>query len=112
MRVIIRSPHVDVDPELREHIGAAVRPALEHVEGRITSVQVHLDDLNGPKGGVDKKCECVANCGKLGVLRAEAVHKDVRKAVDAAVTKLQRAIDHAVDHKRGARLAKAPRRRT
>jgi ribosome-associated translation inhibitor RaiA len=85
---------------------------VAHVEDRITSVQVHIADQNGPKGGLDKQCELVANCGHLGVLRTDAVDRELRRAVDGASTKLQRAIEHAVDHKRGARKSATPHRRS
>ncbi|MCC7010956.1 MAG: HPF/RaiA family ribosome-associated protein [Planctomycetes bacterium] len=112
MRVTIRSPHVTLEDSEREHLSEAVKHALAHVESRVTSVQVHVADLNGPKGGVDKQCELVANCGKLGVLRTDATAGEIRAAGDKAVAKLRRAVEHAVDHKRGERKARAPHRRT
>jgi ribosome-associated translation inhibitor RaiA len=111
MRVTIRSPHVTIDQDQRAELADAVRTALAHVESRVVSVQVLIDDSNGPKGGVDQRCECVANCGKLGVLRVEATSSDLKKAVNSAVTKLRRAAEHAVDHKRGERKDKVPHRR-
>ncbi len=81
------------------------------IESCVVSVQVLIDDSNGAKGGVDQRCECVASCGKLGVLRVEATSSDFEKAVNSAVTKLRRAAEHAVDHKRGERKGKVPHRR-
>jgi ribosome-associated translation inhibitor RaiA len=111
MRVLLRSPHVTIEQDQRDEIAASVRTALAHVESRVVSVQVLIDDSNGPKGGVDKRCECVANCGKLGVLRVDATSADLKKAVNAALTKLRRAAEHAVDQKRGVRKAKVSHRR-
>lgn len=111
MRVTIRSPHVTLEQDLRDSIGEDLRAALEHVESRVVSAQVKIDDANGPKGGLDKSCECVVNCGKLGVLRVDAKGKDLKRVVASAMTKLRRAVEHAVDHKRGTRMAKAPHRR-
>lgn len=111
MRVTIRSPHVTLAPNQRAEFADAVRTSLAHVASRVVSVQVLIDDSNGPKGGVDQRCECVANCGKLGVLRVAATSSDLEKAVNSAVTKLRRAAEHAVDHKRGERKDKVPHRR-
>jgi ribosome-associated translation inhibitor RaiA len=111
MRITIRSPHVTIDQDQRQDIAEAVRTALAHVESRVVSVQVLIDDSNGPKGGVDQRCEFVANCGKLGVLRVEAASSELKKAVNSALTKLRRAAEHAVDHKRGERKDKVPHRR-
>ena len=41
----------------------------------------------------------------------EAKGKDLKRVVASAMTKLRRAVEHAVDHKRGTRMAKAPHRR-
>lgn len=112
MRVTIRSPHVALTDTDRDYITDAIKHALSHVESRVTSVQVHLADQNGPKGGIDLQCDLVANCGQLGILRTQATDGKVRAAVDAATTKLRRAVEHAVDHKRDARKTNTPRRRT
>ncbi|MCY3001600.1 MAG: HPF/RaiA family ribosome-associated protein [Planctomycetota bacterium] len=111
MRVLLRSPHVTLEQDLRDSINADLRAALAHVEDRVVSAQVKLDDVNGPKGGLDKNCEVIVNCGHLGILRVEAKGKDLKRVVASALTKLRRAVEHAVDHKRGAARAKAPHRR-
>jgi putative sigma-54 modulation protein len=111
MRILLRSPHVTLEQEFREAVVADVRAALAHVEERVVSAQIKLDDVNGPKGGLDKSCECIVNCGHLGILRVEAKGKDLKKVVASALTKLRRAVEHAVDQKRGAAKSKAPHRR-
>ncbi len=111
MRVTIRAPHVRADDKIRTHIGERVRAAFEHVESRVTSVQVVLVDENGPKGGVDKHVEVLANCGKLGLFRVDAKTNDLVASVDAALKKAQRAVEHAVDHKEGKRRAETKHRR-
>lgn len=112
MRVTIRAPHVRADDRIRDHIGERVRASFEHVEDRITSVQVVLADDNGPKGGVDKHVEVVVNCGHLGVMRVDATTSDLPASIDAALKKAQRAIAHAIGHKKGQRRSGPPPRRT
>lgn len=112
MRVTIRAPHLGADDEIRDHIGERTRAVLGHVEDRITSVQVHLADLNGPRGGIDKQVEVVVNCGHLGVIRADAKSTALRSAIDAALLKVKRAVTHAIDHKQAARRSGPTRRRT
>jgi len=112
MRVTVCSQHVTIDQGQRQEIAEAVRAALAHVERRVVSVRALIDDNNGPKGGVDQRCEFVANCGKLGVLRVEATSTEFDKAVSSALSKLRRAAEHAVDRRRGERKGALPHRRT
>ena len=86
MRITIRSPHVTIDQDQRQDIAEAVRTALAHVESRVVSVQVLIDDSNGPKGGVDQRCEFVASW-RMGetddlVIARMAFQKDGRVRID------------------------------
>jgi len=112
MRVTVCSHHVTIDQGVRREIAEAVRTALAHVERRVVSVQALIGDDNGPKGGVDQRCEFVANCARLGVLRVEATSTELDKALSAALSKLRRAVEHAVDRRRGERKGALPHRRT
>ena len=111
MRITIRATHVQSSDTVREYISTRLRESLAHVEERVGTLQVRLEDVNGPRGGVDKVCLIVANCGKLGTVQAESKSKNLRTAIDAAITKAKAAVTHAVD-KKAARRSKVPRRRT
>ncbi len=42
--------------ELRRHLGDLVKRSLRRLGRELSWVVVHLDDVNGPRGGVDKRC--------------------------------------------------------
>lgn len=50
--------NVDADDALVAMVEAELHSALEHVEDRLTRVEVHLGDVDGDKhgGGADKRC--------------------------------------------------------
>jgi ribosome-associated translation inhibitor RaiA len=111
MRITIRAPHAPVDDRLREYVRKKLGEALAHVEDRIESVQLTLDDLNGPKGGVDKLCQIVANCGHLGVVRVEGRDGTLRDAAEAAIDRAKTTINHAIEKKQTVQRSKVPHRR-
>jgi len=111
MRITIRSPHVSASDTVRTYIGRRLRESLVHFEDRIGSVQVRLEDVNGPRGGLDKLCQVVIGCGKLGTVHTEAKHKTLRDAIDGAIERAKHAVTHAVDRKQTVRRSKVPHRR-
>jgi hypothetical protein len=52
MRGDHRAHRADWLPLLRERL----KLALRRFSGEVTRVRVHLDDVNGPRGGQDKRC--------------------------------------------------------
>ena len=47
---------VNCSAEEAERIEELVRGRLEHVADRLTRVEVHVGDVNGPRGGDDIRC--------------------------------------------------------
>src|SRR4051812_11506452 len=66
----IRSKECATD-EIREYAQRRIRFALDRFRD-VRRVVVSLDDLNGPKGGMDKFCRIVAEFGFASVVVEEA----------------------------------------
>ena len=85
------------DPQSRsvseEMVRAEVESALGRFAERITRVEVHLKDLNGPKSGTDKHCMMEARLGGLAPMAVTADAEDHHAAVVSAAAKLQRMIE-------------------
>jgi putative sigma-54 modulation protein len=111
MRLTILAPQLSATDRVRNYVDQRVRNALVHVENRVDSVQIRLEDLNGPKGGIDKRCQVYANCGRLGVVRTEARDDDLRLAIDTAIDRAKSAVQNAVDKRMTLRRSKVPHRR-
>jgi ribosome-associated translation inhibitor RaiA len=59
MKLRVSSQNQLVTERLRDLIERRVRFALGRFESRIRETSVRLTDLNGPKGGIDKRCTIV-----------------------------------------------------
>ena len=66
--------------------------SLERFRSRIQSVQLYLEDVNGPKGGVDKVCRCVLHLKKL----SPVVIRDADESWSALVQRTANRAAHSV----------------
>ena len=92
MDIEIRTQNVELSDALRHYIerrlGYAVRPFRRNLD----AVTVRLIDLNGPRGGVDKRCRIIATQHPIGTLLAQATDVDLYAAVDRPAHRLERTI--------------------
>jgi putative sigma-54 modulation protein len=56
MQFEIHGKDIPITDQLRGHIERRLCFALERFSRRIRTVRVSIDDLNGPRGGIDKRC--------------------------------------------------------
>lgn len=96
MQIQINSDHqINPSPELASRIQALIRDTLDRYSDRITRVEVHLNDQNSFKGGAnDKRCLMEARVAGLGPIDANHEAESLQLAIDGALEKLERAIEH------------------
>ena len=81
----------DRDSRLEDQI----RQRLARFEGRITDVEVHVSDINGPRGGnADLRCSIEARVNGIAPVAAIDQGDTVDRAVIGAAKKVVRALDH------------------
>lgn len=89
--------------ESRDPAGAQLRGVAEHrvrfVMRRLTwlvpRAKVQLSDVNGPRGGVDKRCHLELKTGSGKAVVVTALARDWRSALDIALGRAARALVHA-----------------
>jgi ribosome-associated translation inhibitor RaiA len=97
MQVLVNSNHHIVGGEdLTERVRGVVEGRLERFAGRITRVEVHLNDLNGSKlGERDKRCMMEARVGGMKPIAVSHEAPTLTEAIHVAADKLERALDHS-----------------
>jgi putative sigma-54 modulation protein len=96
MELDVRGRHLQVSEALRAHLARRLEFALGRVSHRIGVVQVRLEDLNGPRGGVDKRCR-IRVAGDHGWrVVVESADGDAYAAVDLAAGRARRAVERAL----------------
>ncbi len=91
MQVLFKSRHPD-GAELRELTERRVRFVLRRMGWRVPRAQVHLSDVNGPRGGTDKRCQVELRTDVTGPVVASSVADDWRTALDDALARAARAL--------------------
>jgi hypothetical protein len=96
---------VDSDNERDSRLEEQIRQRLARFEGRITDVEVHVSDVNGPRGGnSDLRCSIEARVNGIPPVAAIDEGDTVDRAVIGAAKKVVRALDHQLgklaDHRR------------
>ena len=101
MRIFLQTQGFDLTPEIDAHVRKQMNRSLARLEQHIIAVAVFLGDVNGPKGGMDKKAlVCVQLTSRLAV-RLEVVHDDLYTAISLASRKTKHAVKRTVrKHKR------------
>jgi ribosomal subunit interface protein len=96
MQIQINSDHqINPSPQLATGIQSLIRDTLERYSDRITRVEVHLNDENSIKGGAnDKRCHMEARVAGVGAIDATHQAESLELAIDGAMEKLERAIEH------------------
>ena len=91
MQVLFKSRHNDAN-ELRELAERRVRFVLRRMGWLVPRADVQMSDVNGPRGGVDKRCQVALQTPGAGSVVAVAVARDWRTALDQALTRAARAL--------------------
>lgn len=92
MRIDIQARGFDLTEGLREHTVRRLQFALSWASDEVRTVRVCLSDLNGPRGGNDKRCQIqIPISGNQKVL-VEDAESDLYQAIDRAADRSERAI--------------------
>ena len=98
MKIQINTDHnIKGREAMAEQTRATVESTLGHLADQITRVEVHLSDENGTKtGGHDKRCMMEARLEGHQPIAATHEAETIDEAIDGAVEKLKRALDHTL----------------
>jgi len=101
--------HIPNSQELSDRIQAEVEGALERrYADQLRRVEVYLQDVNGQKGGIDKRCAIEAHLSGYQPVTVHAVAAAIDEAIRGAVDKLTRALAHTLG-RLGDRKGQTPR---
>jgi putative sigma-54 modulation protein len=100
MEVEIRSQNLHVNEEIETHVERRMNFALEQFNSWITHVLVHLEDVNGPRRGVDKQCRILVNIKGGKTIKVEDADTDMISAVNRAADRVGQVVSREVDRRR------------
>ncbi len=96
--------HIEGHEKLAAHVKEVVEHALNRFNERVTRVEVHLSDENSDKNGQDdKRCVMEARIKGLHPAAVTCQAATLGQAVDGAVDKLKRSLDHTLEREASVR---------
>jgi len=96
----IRAVDVDIDQEDRAYLRRKLGRKLGKYARNIQRVSVRLDDINGPRGGIDQHCVIKVILVELPTVIVESSSATVQEAMDEALARVERAVKHALERRR------------
>lgn len=89
MQVLFKSRHPQAD-ELRDLTERRVRFVLRRLGWLVPRAEVQMSDVNGPRGGIDKRCQVELKTDGAGSVVVTSVATDWRTALDNALARAAR----------------------
>jgi ribosome-associated translation inhibitor RaiA len=99
MQILLHAdPHTDGSAPMAEHLQQVVKDALDRFGERVTRVEAHLSDANGPTKTSSDGIHCTLQARLVGeepvVVKEHAAN--AHQAIAGAVRKLKRAVGTAI----------------
>jgi len=98
MRVDVHAQGFQLTPALAEHAERRLQFALKHAADRVQHVTVRLADVNGPRGGVDKRCSVHIVMSGIPDIVTEDIEPDMYVAINRAVDRVGRTVLRRMHH--------------
>src|SRR5215831_3678307 len=111
MELKLRVRHTGVPRILRTYAERRLGFALGRFANRIGRVTVRIDDVNGPRGGIDKLCCINARLIPTGMVTIHEIDANTVEAIDRVADRIARAVSVELERRRD-RTRRSSRLRT
>lgn len=96
MQILIESPRgPQASAEVVQWRAVAerrLRFVMRRLRSELLQAQVRLEDVNGPRGGVDQRCQVHLTTDGLGTVVVHATRRHATQALDAALKRAAHAL--------------------
>lgn len=103
MQIEIRALNESLRPSQRTLVERRLSYALSRFGNKVRRVLVRLEDMNGPRGGLDKRCQIEVRLQGRGTLVAEVSDTEIEPAVSRAADRIARRMRDALTTRRDSR---------
>ena len=108
MEIAVRARDIVWNEDLQDRVERSIEFAVDRHKSRIPRISVHVSDVNGPRGGVDKLCQITADVRGAQPVMILEKGVDVLAVINRAVRRLRYRIGRRVHRER---IAGAPEHR-
>lgn len=97
MQIRVFDGHIKTSEAELSYITDRIHAILGRAIGATADIDVRLSDVNGPRGGIDKRCSIQLTCARNITLSVEKCANTYYGAIDAAVATLRRALMRSIE---------------
>jgi len=108
LRIRILNFGMPIPDSERDYLRRKLEARLARFGQRVERASARLEDVNGPRGGIDKRCRIKVVLSGLPSVTVEEQHSVLRTAIDGALRRAATAVRRAVERRQGP--APLPRR--
>ncbi len=98
LRVITR--RVNLDTATHELVQRRIGFAVDQFNGWIHSVEVVLEDVNGPRGGVDKECRVLISLKGGKLIKIEDRDADLVTVINRAADRVSQVVGRELEKRK------------
>lgn len=100
MNIEVQTRHFMLTEDINDHVQRRLNFALSSRFQQIKRIIVRLSDINGPRGGNDKRCHIQISLPRQSDVVIEDVQSDLYVAVDRAANRASRTISRRLSRLR------------
>lgn len=100
MKTDIQSRNFPLSDEMHQHIARRLQFALGRIETNVRHVTVRVEDVNGPRGGLDKQCHIHVALNNAPDVVIEELQADLFVAVQRAADRVGRVVVRRIGKQR------------
>jgi len=100
MKVEIRTQGLELTDDLRAHAERRLSFALDWARHEIRHVILSISDINGPRGGNDKRCQLRIPLPRIREVIIEDTAPDLHQALDRTIDRAARTLERRLSRQR------------
>lgn len=100
MKVEIRAHGLELTPGLLTHAERRLQFGLDWARYEVNQVKLRFSDINGPRGGHDKRCQIRIPLSGMRDVVIEDTADDIRVAIDRAIERAARTLERRLSRRR------------
>ncbi|MGF1582420.1 MAG: HPF/RaiA family ribosome-associated protein [Gemmataceae bacterium] len=100
MHVEIRRQGLELFPRHKHFLTDKVHNVLRNFQNHVHRVSAFLSDINGPKGGINKRCRMLVHLKSEGTVVVQHTGESITSAIGGALDRLGQAIRRKLFRKR------------
>ncbi|BCD99952.1 HPF/RaiA family ribosome-associated protein [Marinicellulosiphila megalodicopiae] len=97
MKIKIKARHLALTSELKNYVKRRILFALDSRRENIKRIEVTLSDINGPKGGEDKRCQVLVKLNGQQDVIINDKQVQIFSAIDKAADRASRSVSKRIE---------------